>query len=88
MLYFKVTETIKHHHQVIRVTRTQEPDWEVIVKDMISNTFKTYRFDAVMVCNGHHNEPFVAKIKGQHLYRGTMLHSKDFRRASDYQGNV
>lgn len=36
-------------------------------------------YDAVMICNGHYNDPIVPKIPGQEKFKGEIVHSHQYR---------
>ncbi|XP_062618681.1 uncharacterized protein LOC134280295 [Saccostrea cucullata] len=47
---------------------------------------KTEVFDSVLVCNGHHSEPYTPDIPGMELFEGRMIHSKEFRHEEHFDG--
>lgn len=40
-------------------------------------------FDAIIVCNGHYSVPNVPPIEGMEKFKGSVLHSHDYRRPAD-----
>lgn len=84
--HFNVTEHIKFNHLVIRVLPIENDKWEVIVKDLPKNEFKTYIFDVVFVANGHSSTPITPHITGMEEFKGKMIHSHDYRSAEKYHG--
>jgi Flavin-binding monooxygenase-like len=42
------------------------------------------RFDAVLVCSGHHRDPYRPDLPG--TFSGTVLHSSAYKRASSWRG--
>jgi hypothetical protein len=54
--------------------------WEVITADD-----GRYRYDAVIVANGHLWDPFVPKYPGR--FEGRTLHSAEYRNAGDLEGD-
>lgn len=84
---FNVYEHIKFEHYVIRVRPYGDEDqWEVIVRDLPKNTYETYIFDAIIVCNGHYHTPVVPKYRGRELYKGQQIHSHNYRCSDTFAG--
>lgn len=53
--------------------------WELTYIDKSTNEKNINIYDAIMICNGHYNEPVVPKISGQENFRGKIEHSHSFR---------
>lgn len=83
---FDLKKHIKFSHVVIRVLPIENGKWEIIVKDLPNNQFQTVVYDAVFVANGHFVKPRIPQIDGANEFKGKVIHSHDFRKASDYQG--
>lgn len=84
---FNVYELIKFQQYVIRVRPHGDDDqWEIIVRDLPTNTYHTYIFDAVIVCNGHYATPAIPKYTGRELYTGQQIHSHNYRCANPFTG--
>ncbi|KAL9703670.1 hypothetical protein quinque_007188 [Culex quinquefasciatus] len=84
---FELWGCIKFEHHVVRVTRLMDSDkWEVIVKNLPSNTYETYQFDFVLICNGHFFKPFIPEIAGSDLFKGRQIHSHDYRCPEPFRG--
>ncbi len=45
-------------------------------------------FDAVAICSGHFSEPRVPSIPGLSAFTGKLLHSHNYRRPHDFEGEV
>ncbi|KAL1427562.1 hypothetical protein MTO96_017264 [Rhipicephalus appendiculatus] len=78
--HFRVSETIRFRHQVLRLAPTQDHQhsgrWDVTVKDLATGSVTCSPFDAVMVCTGHHAYPArPASVRGLQRFDGTVLHS-------------
>lgn len=83
---FNVREKIKFNHYVVRVRPFFSLEkkceiWEVLVKDLNTQSDKIYSFDAVLLCNGHFSVPYVPKITGHEIFNGRQMHSHDYRTA-------
>ncbi|CAI2311294.1 unnamed protein product [Caenorhabditis sp. 36 PRJEB53466] len=72
---------IQFNANVIQVKRT-EGAWKVVLESNSTKTF--YIYDAVFVCNGHFFAP-LNPYNGS-PFRGTLLHSHDYRKADNYSG--
>ncbi|XP_028843955.1 flavin-containing monooxygenase FMO GS-OX-like 4 [Denticeps clupeoides] len=61
--------------------------WDVTTSDGIDQrkTVKD-RFDAVMVCNGHFFDPYIPSIPGLEKFKGSVMHSHDYRCAENFSG--
>lgn len=86
--HFDLKKHIKFNNYVIRVCPTRDSKWELYVRDLRSNEYKIYIFDAVFVCNGRYNKPDFPDMKypGNELFKGKQLHSHDYRRPEHYNG--
>ena len=49
-------------------------------------TFGQHVFDAVVVCNGHYNEPLMPTYPGMNHFRGRISHSKDYDVPDTFSG--
>lgn len=73
---FGVMDVIRFGHTVEHVAPLPGNAWEVRVSAP-DGTTSTQRFDALMVCNGHHWDPKYPSYEG--TYTGRFLHSHDFK---------
>lgn len=86
---FNVYQHIKFQSYVIRVRPYgDENQWEIIVRDLPTNTYNTYIFDAIIVCNGHYHTPCLPKYAGKDVYKGHQIHSHDFRSSQPFKGKT
>lgn len=83
---FGLKKTLKVNHLVVRVLPIENEKWEVIVKDLPNDTFKTLIYDVVFVCNGNFASPRFPKIPGLDDYKGKFIHSHDFRTSKAFRG--
>jgi dimethylaniline monooxygenase (N-oxide forming) len=84
---FKVLPHIKFEHQVIRTKPLAENrGWEIIVLSLADRTYATYIFDIVLLCNGHFSSPFHPHYDGKESFRGTQMHSHDYRLPDGFSG--
>ncbi|KXJ76795.1 hypothetical protein RP20_CCG008901 [Aedes albopictus] len=84
---FELHKHVKFEHHVIRVTRKLDCEkWEVLVKDLQANSYDSYLFDYILVCNGHFFSPFIPKISGHETFKGRQMHSHDYRSPAPFAG--
>lgn len=82
---FNLRNYIKFEHHVVRVRPLLNDTWEVIVRDLKRNIFETVNYDAILVCNGHYNTPFIPDYEGRDVFEGKQIHSHDYRCAGPYK---
>uniref|UniRef100_A0A023GL55 Flavin-containing monooxygenase n=1 Tax=Amblyomma triste TaxID=251400 RepID=A0A023GL55_AMBTT len=87
--HFGVTKYVKTRHDVVQVTPAADYDktgrWDVVVRDLETNTDRTETFEAVAVCVGHHVYPNVPSFKGQEKFRGRVLHTHSLKNADKFR---
>lgn len=77
---FNVREKVKFQHHVIRVRpHSTGNKWEVLVRNLISNSDEIFNFDAVLLCNGHFSVPHTPNFVGRNAFKGRQMHSHDYR---------
>lgn len=68
------------------------PDWTLPRRDLNTGAERSENFDAVMVANGHYNDPFIPEIPGLAQFNlehpGVVSHSKFYRRPDQYVSKV
>lgn len=84
--HFDVERHIGFRHEVIRVHPRRDGSWEVIVRNVVTNSYTTEFFDYVMICTGHDWSPRYPHMKGENLFKGTLKHSTEFRRKEEFAG--
>lgn len=77
--HFRVDDVLRLSSRVTRVTKT-DAGWELSVT-RTSEQAESYveEFDKLLVCNGHFSQPFFSMIKGSEHFKGTTLHSHNYR---------
>lgn len=58
----------------------------MIVRDLKSNELQFHVFDYVMICNGHYHTPSYPNIPNIGNFRGTQLHSHDYKNSDRFKG--
>ncbi|XP_075982724.1 senecionine N-oxygenase-like isoform X2 [Anticarsia gemmatalis] len=76
--HFKVLENIKFLHNVVLVRRIGDK-WRVKHEHVITKEVFEEDYDYVLVGNGHFSKPNMPNIPGEDLFRGTIIHSHDYR---------
>lgn len=82
---FGVREKIKFNHHVVR-TRPVNDLWEVLVRNIITDSYESFIFDAILVCTGHFSVPNVPKMEGHKMFKGRQMHSHDYRTPEAFSG--
>ncbi|KAH7968061.1 hypothetical protein HPB52_005546 [Rhipicephalus sanguineus] len=87
--HFGVTKNVKTRHDVVQVTPAANYDktgrWDMLVRDLETNTDRPETFDAVAVCVGHHVHPNVPYFKGQEKFRGRIVHTHSLKNADSFR---
>ncbi|XP_070381677.1 uncharacterized protein [Dermacentor albipictus] len=73
--HFGVTPRIRFNHEVLRLDK----DGTVRIRDTAADREWEGTFDAVLVCCGHHGTPLMPDVPGRELFRGRVMHSRDYK---------
>lgn len=69
-----------------------KPEWTVTWRNLKTGGIMVGQFDAVVVANGHHNDPYIPEIAGlaewNQTYPGSIIHSSSYRRAESFSNKV
>ncbi|KAJ5885109.1 hypothetical protein N7495_009619 [Penicillium taxi] len=77
---------------VLDVSLVNEPKkkWKVTWRNLESGLDENAFFDAVVVANGHYNDPYLPALPGldewKEKYPGSITHSSTYRRPGDFAG--
>jgi hypothetical protein len=95
--HFGIRETITFNTEVERVEPLEDGGWEVMVRrtsqgprtpggeaEEVAGSRR--RYDAVLVCNGHHWDPRWPEPPFPGQFAGTEMHSHDYREPSQLAG--
>jgi hypothetical protein len=77
---FNILPLIRFNQQVTQLERIDRALWRIRTS---SGTDEEY--DAVSVCNGHYSNPYVPQINGATNFRGTFLHSHNYRNPEPFK---
>lgn len=82
---------IQYQSLVLGVSKPAS-EWNVQWQDLKTNKIKSSNFDAIVVANGHHNDPNIPAIPGlaewNSAYPGSVLHSSSYRRPGTFANKV
>lgn len=83
---FELRQHVRLRNKVVKVEHTADGRWTVKVKSLTASLDATpdETFDYLLVCAGHHRDPFVPDYPGH--FAGTTLHSSSYRRADGLRG--
>ncbi|XP_060532608.1 senecionine N-oxygenase-like [Cylas formicarius] len=82
---FDLMRYIKLNTMVTEV-RPEGNLWKITSVHKPTRKESTELYDAVMICNGHYNDPIFPNIPGQELFSGSIDHSHNFRDAERFKG--
>ncbi|XP_031629042.1 senecionine N-oxygenase-like [Contarinia nasturtii] len=82
--HFDVKKSIRLSRLVVRVLPIENDKWEVLVRNLRTNTYETKIYDVVFVCNGHNSKPFIPHIEGADEFNGQLIHSHDYRKPEPF----
>jgi len=88
---FNLKRHIKFNHEILKVKQAKDFDetgcWIVTVKNLENSLISEERFDAVMVCSGHHVKPLEAHFKGEEKFKGRILHTHSYKTPKPFDGD-
>lgn len=70
---------------VIEISPLPRNRWSIKFKDLKRNIEEEEEFDSVIVCIGNYSTPFVTKLQGLDKFKGSAIHSHDYRKISPYR---
>lgn len=77
--HFGVTARIRFNHEVLRLDK----DGTIRVRDTKTGRDWEDVFDGVLVCTGHHASPSVPDVPGSELFKGRIMHSREYKYADE-----
>ncbi|XP_069823703.1 dimethylaniline monooxygenase [N-oxide-forming] 2-like isoform X2 [Dendropsophus ebraccatus] len=90
--HFRLLQYIQFKTEVCLVSKTPDfsktGQWEVTTE--CSGVKKKECFDAVLICNGHHVEPYLPleSFPGICDFKGRYIHSRFYKKYEDYRGKT
>ncbi|KAG5891245.1 hypothetical protein JTB14_004359 [Gonioctena quinquepunctata] len=83
---FNLRPLIRFNTIVTDIRPLENDSWQVTYINKPTKEELTKTYDAIMICNGHYNDPVIPEIPGQKNFSGTIEHSHSFRSPESYQG--
>lgn len=90
--HFRLLKYIQLKTEVCSVTKSpafsKTGQWEVVTEK--NGIKKKECFDAVLVCNGHHVDPYLPleSFPGIHDFKGRYIHSRFYKNYEEYRGKT
>eukprot|EP00736_Rhodelphis_marinus_P014327 Rmarinus@m.13776 len=89
---FGLTKCIRFGEKVVEVypenPGCRTTSWKVNTVDLHTNESNCESFDHVVVCNGHYSAPAIPDLNNADKFRGSILHSHNYRDPSFYEDKV
>ncbi|TYZ60862.1 hypothetical protein PybrP1_011455 [[Pythium] brassicae (nom. inval.)] len=86
--HFRVDDVMRLGSRVTQVAKTGA-GWELhVASNSGQQATESYaeEFDKLLVCNGHFSQPFFGTVKGSEHFKGTVLHSHNYRTPDAFVG--
>ena len=80
--HFDINRLIKFGTEVLHCKYTDDNKWIIQWRSLDSENINEDKFDALVVCNGHHHEPRYPSYPGD--FSGEYLHSHDYKSAKPF----
>ena len=80
--HFDINRLIKFGTEVLHCKYTDDDKWIIQWRSLGSENINEDKFDALVVCNGHHHEPRYPSYPGD--FSGEYLHSHDYKSAKPF----
>ncbi|KAJ8952589.1 hypothetical protein NQ318_004136 [Aromia moschata] len=84
--HFDLKRLINFNCMVADIRPLENNTWQLTYVHKPTNGKITKVYDAIMICNGHYNEPVIPQIPGQEKFGGKIEHSHTFRSPESYKG--
>ncbi len=85
--HFGLLDHLSFETDIVRVVPVAGTDrWDVTVRERLTGTEQTRRYDGVAVANGHNWWPKTPAYPGQQDFAGEILHSADYKGADVLRG--
>jgi dimethylaniline monooxygenase (N-oxide forming) len=78
---FELTDAIRTRHRVVKVAPSEAGGYAVTV-ERPDGTPQIERFKSIIVCNGHHWDPYRPELPGS--FDGELIHSSEYEIPADY----
>ena len=61
-------------------------NWVLTITDLKQNKTYVEMFNFVLLCNGHHSDPYIPHFPGHKLFAGESIHSREYFKNDSYVG--
>ncbi|PAV88177.1 hypothetical protein WR25_19751 [Diploscapter pachys] len=78
---FNLLEKIQFNTQVNMVTRDMNDKYHVKL-----DSGKVEIFDKLMICTGHHAEPYHPQLNDVHKFKGKIMHAQEYHNTKGFEG--
>ncbi|VVD00849.1 unnamed protein product, partial [Leptidea sinapis] len=81
--HFDIEKYIRYSHYVHAITRAND-SWKVKHKHLPTGNEYEHEFEYVILATGHFSKPQYPNIPGEHLFKGKIIHSHNYREPEPY----
>ncbi|CAH1110859.1 unnamed protein product [Psylliodes chrysocephalus] len=84
---FNLLPHIQFHKNVEEIRPLPNNRWKIIIRDLkpMKQELIICEYDAVVICVGNFNKPFIPSFKGLDKFKGSIRHSITYRKADLYK---
>lgn len=90
--HYGLRKFIKFEHKILQVepqANSNDPtSWVVSSKCLKSGNVNESTYDAVLVCNGHYSEPAYPSVRHIDQFKGTQMHSHNYRTPDPFENKT
>lgn len=69
---------------MVKVVPLPKNRWKLTIEDLVSKTISEKEYDVVLVCVGNYSVPNIPKVAGIDAFKGSVIHSHDYRKPDPY----
>ncbi len=81
--HFGIKKHIHFNAEVLNCKQDENERWVIEWKHVNTDLINVQKFDALVVCNGHHHEPRLPNYPGQ--FSGEYIHSHSYKKAEPFK---
>ena len=81
--HFGIKKHIQFNAEVIKCEQEDNGRWIIEWKHLNTDLINVQKFDALVVCNGHHHEPRLPNYPGN--FSGEYIHSHSYKKAEPFR---
>ncbi|MGE0267364.1 MAG: NAD(P)-binding domain-containing protein [Candidatus Omnitrophota bacterium] len=84
--HFGLRKHIRFAEEVKKIKQNKNGTWTVISQNLHSHKEEEHLFDAVAVCSGVHQSPYIPALTGLETFTGEALHSIRYKNPDRFKG--